>query len=347
MGLNTFRNQEERRPSSTYWRRRFFALAGGLAIFALLAWSVSGAIGGVKVISPAANVVTGNQHRQAGSGGPPARPGAAQAPHPSSAPSPRPSAPGGHHTAGHHTAGARPGGKARPAPRKASAWPKPPGGPTGSASPAPGGHGGRPRDCPPGSVVISLFASQASYPARGRPEFDVDVVSTGARTCTFNVGTKYLALVIKAGSSQATRRSSGFGNHQRPLADASLAAAGPGAQLPGYCRPPGPLHVPFDDRRLREPGEPLPDAPGVRLADAADLLQILDAGREQFLQPVEMLGKALDREPGQPRDLGEQAVPVRAHRIVERIGLAEPDAGGHLGDVEQVIRGKSAPVGQC
>jgi len=200
MGLNTFRNQEERRPSSTYWRRRFFALAGGLAIFALLAWSVSGAVGGVKVISPAANVVTGNQHRQAGSGGPPARPGAAQAPHPSSAPSPRPSAPGGHHTAGHHTAGARPGGKARPAQRKPSARPKPPGGPTGSASPAPGGHGGRPRDCPPGSVVISLFASQASYPARGRPEFDVDVVSTGARTCTFNVGTKYLALVIKAGS---------------------------------------------------------------------------------------------------------------------------------------------------
>jgi hypothetical protein len=29
--------------------------------------------------------------------------------------------------------------------------------------------------------------------------FDVDVVSTSARTCTFNVGAKYLTLVIMAG----------------------------------------------------------------------------------------------------------------------------------------------------
>ena len=200
MGLNTFRNQEERRPASTYWRRRFFALVGGLAIFAVLAWSVSGAIGGVKTISPAANVVTGNQHRHAGGGPQPEGRGAVQAPRPS----PSPSAPARHrHTTGRHTARPHPGRSARPAPRKTPTRPKPPARPTGSASPAPGGHGGppgRPRSCAAGSVVISLFAGQVSYPARGRPAFDVDVVSTGVRTCTFNVGAKYLALTIKAGS---------------------------------------------------------------------------------------------------------------------------------------------------
>jgi hypothetical protein len=47
--------------------------------------------------------------------------------------------------------------------------------------------------------VVSLFASQVSYPARARPAFEVDVVSTATKPCTFNVGAAHLALVIKAG----------------------------------------------------------------------------------------------------------------------------------------------------
>ena len=50
--------------------------------------------------------------------------------------------------------------------------------------------------------MISLFASQVSYPAHMRPVFDVDVVSTQGKTCTFNVGGEYLALVIKAGRTR-------------------------------------------------------------------------------------------------------------------------------------------------
>ena len=50
--------------------------------------------------------------------------------------------------------------------------------------------------------MISLFASQVSYPAHARPVFDVDVVATRGKTCTFNVGARYLALVIKAGSAR-------------------------------------------------------------------------------------------------------------------------------------------------
>ena len=197
MGGNTFRYQEGERPASTYWRRRFIALVVGLAGFALLAWSVSGAIGGPKLISPAANVVSGRSG-PAGGGARPGGAAATTAPHQSAEPSPQQSTPG-HHPARHRhrTTRPRPVRKdRRPAPGKAPAKPK---------RPARRGHGGahaRPRACTRGSVVISLFASQVSYPAHDRPVFDVDVVSTRGKTCTFNVGAAYLALVIKQGPTR-------------------------------------------------------------------------------------------------------------------------------------------------
>ncbi|HEY1619190.1 MAG TPA: hypothetical protein VGG25_16330 [Streptosporangiaceae bacterium] len=58
----------------------------------------------------------------------------------------------------------------------------------------------RPRPCPHGDVVLSLFSSQASYGARQLPQFTVDVVATARRTCTFDVGAQHIALVIFAGS---------------------------------------------------------------------------------------------------------------------------------------------------
>ena len=183
--------------SATYWRRRFIALVGGLAIFALMAWSVSGALGGVKV-SPAANVVRKAGHGKAGGGAGPgaAAPGTAR--HSSTSPRPGPSASAAGHAAstGPAPAGSRRPGKAhaRP-PGKAHARPH------GEPHARPHGppHGGT-RACAGGKVVISLFASQVSYAAQARPEFQVDVVSTAARPCVFNVGTAHLAVVIKAGS---------------------------------------------------------------------------------------------------------------------------------------------------
>jgi hypothetical protein len=47
-----------------------------------------------------------------------------------------------------------------------------------------------------------VFPSQASYGPGQPPEFDVDVVSVGARTCALNVGPRYLALVITAGGKR-------------------------------------------------------------------------------------------------------------------------------------------------
>jgi hypothetical protein len=63
------------------------------------------------------------------------------------------------------------------------------------AAAAPGG----PPSCTPANVVISLFATGASYSKEQPAGFDVDVVSTAAGTCSFNVGPRYLALVVMAG----------------------------------------------------------------------------------------------------------------------------------------------------
>jgi hypothetical protein len=56
------------------------------------------------------------------------------------------------------------------------------------------------RACRAGDVVLSLFNSQQKYGLGQAPAFDVDVVSTSARTCSFNVGAKFLALEIKSGA---------------------------------------------------------------------------------------------------------------------------------------------------
>lgn len=54
-------------------------------------------------------------------------------------------------------------------------------------------------DCPSADVVISLTANGDSYAGAARPEFTIDVVSTDSRTCAFNVGARYLTLVISSG----------------------------------------------------------------------------------------------------------------------------------------------------
>jgi hypothetical protein len=57
------------------------------------------------------------------------------------------------------------------------------------------------QSCPSGDVVLSLFSSQASYPVRQTPEFEVDVVSTDSHTCTFDIGAQHVLLQIKGGRS--------------------------------------------------------------------------------------------------------------------------------------------------
>ncbi len=183
MGMNTFRYLSgERQPlPMTYWRRRFLALVVGLAILAVIAWAFSGvlAAGGA---SPAAGAghrssVRGADTRGAASGG---------------------SGGGG---ASGSAAAARASTSSMPA---ALSSPAPPGGPApASPSPDPAQSAGSASSglapaCKPGEVVLSLFSGQDGYGRGQLPEFDVDVVSTAARTCAFNVGPKFLALVITA-----------------------------------------------------------------------------------------------------------------------------------------------------
>jgi hypothetical protein len=79
-------------------------------------------------------------------------------------------------------------------------------GPAAGPSPSPlrpshkaGSTAGLP-PCPAGAVVLSLFSSQSSYATKQTPVFDVDVVSTAARACTFDIGSGHVVLRISAGA---------------------------------------------------------------------------------------------------------------------------------------------------
>jgi hypothetical protein len=50
--------------------------------------------------------------------------------------------------------------------------------------------------------VLSLQTSHASFGPHTQPQFQVNVVSTSAATCRFNVGAQHIKLVIKAGQAR-------------------------------------------------------------------------------------------------------------------------------------------------
>ena len=158
-----------------YWRRRFFALLTGLAILAVIAWAFSGVIGASR----------GNLAASAGHESPGHR-----------------AHPAGAASAGSRSVGTSYSGAATKVPPSPAGSP-PAGAAHVSPSPEPTQTArratpGPARACNPADVVISLFSSQASYGPGQLPEFSVDVVSTSARTCAFNVGPRFLALVITA-----------------------------------------------------------------------------------------------------------------------------------------------------
>jgi hypothetical protein len=77
------------------------------------------------------------------------------------------------------------------------------------SSPAPrpsaaksGSGGSTPPSCSWHSIVLSLFATQASFGPGQQPAFSLNVVSTQPADCSFNIGSGHLALVIKEGSAR-------------------------------------------------------------------------------------------------------------------------------------------------
>jgi hypothetical protein len=169
MRLRANRNNTRSATPDAYWRRRFFILAGGLALLALLAWLFPGRPSGRSTgMSAAARAsMAALQSQEAlpsvayGSAWP--------------VPSPKPSA----------TATPTPAAKASAKP-KTSASPRP----TASASAA----GIAP--CKPGDIVLSLFTGQASYSQDARPEFNVYAVSTAASQCQMAYGAGSVRVIV-------------------------------------------------------------------------------------------------------------------------------------------------------
>ena len=174
----------------TYWRRRFIALTVGLGVLSLIAWAFSGTLGasqaGGSTAAGGAHASHGHAARaaadSAGSGGaskpatqPETTEPAAASPTVRPSASAQPSASPATDT--HAQAGHTPAQLTAYAPHRA---------------PHPA------RACKPGDVVVSLVVDQDSYGQGQLPEFDVNVVSTAARTCGFNVGAKHLSLVVRA-----------------------------------------------------------------------------------------------------------------------------------------------------
>jgi hypothetical protein len=171
----------------TYWRRRFIALAVGLGVLSLIAWAFSGTLGASGASGAGGSTAADSTHTSHG------------------------------HSATATDAGgtAQPGGQPEASP-SATAQPSPSVQPSSSASPAAGAqaqNGEAPgqlaafaperathpaRACKAGNIVISLVVAQDSYGKGQLPEFDVDVVSTGTRTCGFSVGARRLSVVVRA-----------------------------------------------------------------------------------------------------------------------------------------------------
>lgn len=167
--------------AGTYWRRRFTVLVIGLSVFAMAAWSLSDAL---HVRPHLAGARTTARHGLVTGGAPPD---------------------GGPRGSGTSGSPVSPGTSASPG--KSGSPDRPSG--DGQLSPAPspsastrGFRGFQPAFCAKGSIVLSLTATALTYRPHQLPEFSLSVVSTQRGSCSFNIGSRHLALVIKEGPTR-------------------------------------------------------------------------------------------------------------------------------------------------
>jgi len=221
MDRNAYRDEDDTGQPDAYWRRRVITLCAGLTLLGLLAWAFSGS---GKPASPAHKGPRANGVMPAA-----AYSGAPTSPFPGA--DPQPSASGALGGVSSPGASTTPGALGPAAAGSAASLPFPAASPSGRRGrPANGssaggqenaGRAGRPTaaaggvepdgGCAPGSVVLSLFTSRASYHAGQYPVFTVYAVSTASRACSFDVSPARLhVLVMSAGrvvwdSSDCTR----------------------------------------------------------------------------------------------------------------------------------------------
>jgi hypothetical protein len=178
-------------PAAIYWRRRVIALALGISVVAILVWAVNGTL---SVPTP------GNAASSAGPGGIGAgvQDGTGSGALPAQDAGNAGSVGAGQGTRGGASA---PGWQAASSPsarpgRVASAGPL-------AASRGRQGSGARAVPaCARGDVVISLLTRRRWYGPTRRPEFLAEAVSTGSQPCGFNVGTRFLSVVVAAGRAR-------------------------------------------------------------------------------------------------------------------------------------------------
>jgi hypothetical protein len=171
-------NQPRRGQTDVYWRRRVIALAAGIVLIGLVVWTLNGTLGGGSA-RPSADVAhVAGQHAAspAPAGGALGAAGTrSSAPRLTATPTP-PASAHTKHRAGQASSKHRPGGDRHPA-RTAGAV----------------------QTCPQAGIVLSVFTSRHSYPAHSTPRFQVDVVSTAPKTCSVNLATRHLHVLIKSG----------------------------------------------------------------------------------------------------------------------------------------------------
>lgn len=150
------------RPSAaTYWRRRFFVLAATIGVLTVLAWAVNGMLSVPAAPSQAAS----SSHASTASSAPVGLSNVLPTPTPS--PTPTPGA-----TPSRHSGKKRHGAK-RP--------------------PAASGQSGV---CAPGTMTLRVSSPQYWYQSGATPRFRVRAVSQAGHACRFNMGSRFVAVVI-------------------------------------------------------------------------------------------------------------------------------------------------------
>lgn len=165
------------RDADSYWRRRFFVLAGGLAIVGGITWGLSALAG-------------------------PARPvRAGGAPHASLAvrgrlPSVALDAPAGSRASSSASMAASPATSSSPRPSPATSASSGSAAPMTTSAPSEGSSRSWAVTCPPSAIVLSLFTTQAQYGPGQQPQFEVYAVSTAPGSCTLAWGVSLVRVVV-------------------------------------------------------------------------------------------------------------------------------------------------------
>jgi hypothetical protein len=153
------RTRPARPSTATYWRRRFFVLATIIGVLTVLIWAVNGMLSVPAAPSQAAS----SSHASTASSAPLRLSNVLPTPSPTPTPTPTPT---------------RHSGKKRHASKQPPA--------------AAGGSGA----CAPGSMTLRVSSPQYWYQSGVTPRFTVRAVSRAGHSCRFNMGTRFVAVVI-------------------------------------------------------------------------------------------------------------------------------------------------------